>query len=332
MKIYRIILLVLATIFVLCVCIMRPDYIVFVVVGFLLGFVISCYRQLIGLLRCVKLKHIIRFIAIVVVLLIVGGILEYVLRPMHIHKVAVKKVESVRHRMVCIYEPDNNIWLIESEMVIANIERIDSLLNEDPLLKGFEILGESVPKDVYELMSICGWKHIKIVNGYPHFEKTMMQESSSRVLSVYSVDTIHLPKVGYRLLQLIPDEASDVVLEVPRYFVTRTYPHWLSRGEIPDENAERIVIPIGDRFEYLSEIKIEILSPLFRNAFCQKVVVDIIWPAIKWLVLFVCAIIVRDIVKKIIKPITKRIFSKKDISCEKEDKSESNAEREHSEE
>jgi len=214
-------------------------------------------------------------------------------------------IEEIKYSGSIIYFHKSNLWQINEEIQMDG-ERITKLLK---ILDRFNSsIQKQSPPSIDSIMSLYGWNSSGVINGKLRFTRQRKQPVSNRWFPVYSINTIFIPSIDYLGFFLTPDKESEILLEAPNNMVIRTYPQYLSRIELLMENKEQLTIPISLASEKGFSIRIQVLSPLFRNKLGHTLISVSIWSPIKWIVLALCLIFAEQIKKGILIPLVRKVF------------------------
>ena len=302
----------------------NPIWVLFVVSGFLLGISIHLIIEnsrirhyIISGIKRILLFLFVLFLGILVILTaFTSGWLKL---NIDTSEMPVPIIQKVRYSSNISYRPEN--WIIEHKVIFEE-SLIDSILKDQSLYK-VSLKGEtdsiylkSLKKEpdikihqtkklisISKLMSINGWKLSGIVNGKLQHIKIDRTPISLRIIPAYSYNNISIPVIKYENLILIPDENSEVILDVPKQIVIDTFPKYYSRIDLFEDNRERLVIPLIFKTEKEHTLKIKLLNLLFRNRLGRNIVNASFYAPVKWLFLALIAIFADQIRKRILVPI-----------------------------
>jgi len=147
-----------------------------------------------------------------------------------------------------------------------------------------------------------GWKIDNIEDDKYIFSKKRAQKIYCDFFALNTTNIIRLPYIRYWdksfvLQTLLPatkkGDESEITINVPKGIIPVTYPMFKSKNDLLDNNREELIIPykyinyLPDNASVLN-FKIQILGPLFRNAFGNKIIFTMVWEPIKWVLLTLC--------------------------------------------
>ena|SRR2546422_2500401 len=161
-----------------------------------------------------------------------------------------------------------------------------------------------------EFMETFGWTKGGSRDGNPLFFRERSETLRARLFSRITVNEIPIPFArydGYLLLR--PDDESALVLDVPKYLVSRTFPEESSRQDLLRDGHELIRIPLDRLAEDSATIRLEVLSPLLRNSVSKALATASIATPLKWIFVTLIAVFAEQIKGRVIIPLAKRIMT-----------------------
>lgn len=275
----------------------------FAVVGFSIGIAI---RSFIAFLHFRKLT---RHVLVLLAVLIITGLIIWTLPiPMGVfYKLSLSQIENIKYSVHIIYLPKGNLWEINEEIQIDK-KRIEELLQEQIRYKWPGTPKQQQSPTVANVMSSHGWETSGMMNGKLKFTRQRKQPASVRWFPVYTTNTIFIPEIKLYDLIIRPDNESQVILEAPKQMVAITYPYYSSRVDLLKGNREQLVIPIALASEDRFTLRIQVLSPLFRNRVGKTIIQASIWSPIRWIILALCLIFAEQIKRGILIPFVRKVF------------------------
>lgn len=152
----------------------------------------------------------------------------------------------------------------------------------------------------------CGWTTER--GGEIRAYRERVQPAVARLLPVHTVNVISLDEdLRCQLLSFHLPEKSQAVIFAPTYSIGRTYPEG-SRNEILGQDRVRLTLPIDFGYQEARDLRIEVISPLFRNGPGAKILAGAFWTPFTWLWAMTCAIFSEQIKKGVLVPTVRRLF------------------------
>jgi hypothetical protein len=124
------------------------------------------------------------------------------------------------------------------------------------------------------------------------------------------VQVIHFPQPDCgQAFPLRPAIDSVAKLDVPKYFLIRTYPAARSRDEILGQDREALNVPLeefGDSPD--GGLRLEVLSPALRNRIGASLATVSAWEPIKWVGATLLLLFSEQIKRGILEPFMRWLF------------------------
>jgi hypothetical protein len=186
-----------------------------------------------------------------------------------------------------------NLWIIRSELRLAPNESADMRIEllEDRLLPS---------------LSRCGWTALR-GDGIT-LTRERKQPIKSRSLPVSTLNAISLESdFNCEGVVLHPPDAAQVMVFAPKYSIAKTYPD-SSRSEAIGEDSVRLSFPFAFALGESPVLRLEVISPLFRNSVGDWILQGSFWTPLAWFWAIACAVFADQIKSGIIIPTMRRSF------------------------
>jgi hypothetical protein len=115
---------------------------------------------------------------------------------------------------------------------------------------------------------------------------------------------IHFPQPdcgqGFPLHPAIDSVAK---LDVPKYFLIRTYPVASSRDEVLGRDREALDIPLKEFGDQDGGLRLEVLSPALRNRIGASLASVSVWAPLKWVGATLLLLFAEQIKRGVLEPL-----------------------------
>jgi hypothetical protein len=156
------------------------------------------------------------------------------------------------------------------------------------------------------MMTRDGWNQTR--NDEPTYTKTRSKPAESKWVPVHTPNAIDLPLVSrqFSVLHLEPN-SSTIHLITPKYAIGKTYPPYVSRNDLLQNDKEELSINVHTYDESFPSVRIELLSPLLQNEPGWALSRASSWEPFKWIILLLAGIF-NDEIKAIATPVVRKLF------------------------
>lgn len=234
------------------------------------------------------------------------------------------------------YIRDRNIWEIRDEIQVSGTEKVkiyeqlvkgngdyidesliepseDSIVVVTPTPNGgiVEVIPPKytkpdtlVDQKITEFIARDNWKYIGKIDDKLRFVQMRTEPAFYRWIPATKINIIPMLSIEIDYYSSIKaNKHSKIKVHAPENMISNTYPP--SQGiDLLKKDLEEFDIYIGDQ----PELRIQVLSPIFRNRLGKEIIQASIWSPLKWIILAFCAIFAEQIRKSILIPVAKKIF------------------------
>jgi hypothetical protein len=154
------------------------------------------------------------------------------------------------------------------------------------------------------LLVTCGWDALGTAEANALFTRQRSQPMLTQLWPAYSVQVIHFPQPdcgqGFPLHPAIDSVAK---LDVPKYFLIRTYPVASSRDEVLGRDREALDIPLKEFGDQDGGLRLEVLSPALRNRIGASLASVSVWAPLKWVGATLLLLFAEQIKRGVLEPL-----------------------------